>query len=60
MSARSSAGGPPWRDDYWRAPGRPAVRDDSIGVFEVGPDGELVGRGFVTGLPASMVGLVAT
>ncbi len=34
--------------------------DDSIGVFEVGRDGQLINRGFVTGLPATAVGLAAS
>ena len=34
--------------------------DDSIGVFAVDRDGELTNLGFVTGLPATAVGLAAT
>ena len=34
--------------------------DDSIGVFQVGRDGQLTGLGFVTGLPATAVGLAAS
>ena len=34
--------------------------DDSIGIFEVGRDGQLTSLGFLSGLPATAVGLAAS